>query len=113
MLIEIRLECITKKIEIDKNCTYDELKKKIEKKFKDNINVGFSHILFYNYKKQNFFIYNDEDVKKYILNGTPLLYLESLMFINDYSNCCSNYIVCSNYNDNEKFSEYYDDNYNF
>ena len=51
MKIEIRLECVTKTIEIDENCTYDELKKKIEKKFKDSINVGFSHILFYKYKK--------------------------------------------------------------
>lgn len=34
MKIDIRLESITKTIEIDNNCSYDELKKKIEKNLK-------------------------------------------------------------------------------
>ncbi len=113
MKIDIRLESITKTIEIDNNCSYDELKKKIEKKFKKEkkeiLNIGFTHILCYLYNKQFFYISNDEDVKKYIKNKTPLLILQSLLFINDYSNCDSIYLTdsYSNYY-NEKFQENYD-----
>ncbi len=95
MKIDIRLESITKTIEIDNNCSYDELKKKIEKKFKKEkkeiLNIGFTHILCYLYNKQFFYISNDEDVKKYIRNETPLLLLYYLNFVNDYSNCYSEY----------------------
>ena len=125
MKIDIRLESITKTIEIEKNCSYEELKKKIDKKFKDNhnagsknnpnerfkdpLNVGCTHCLCYLYNKQFFYISNDEDVKKYIKNKTPLLILQSLLFINDYSNCDSIYLTdsYSNYY-NEKFQENYD-----